>query len=601
MKKRIIAAGVLALLLTGCGIAEHPTETTAPTEVTQETQEPTIPENSLIAGEEYGLTAFDVAEGCTGILPLGDNYVILTAGGKMLLASGETLAVTGELELGFVLDASDPSIVPDENQLGYYDKVRGAYVTLNRELKEITAIQLDEDMTSTPVVSPDLLKLYYGTAEGIRVLDMTTGTSHLLRQEHRTIISLDKPLFDGSILRYTQMDENGETENCFISTADGGHVSSAYMTGAMATWGEDSFAAVLDLELPMGEVRRIFTGTRTGQLKSLNVGESWDRALIPGDGRVLLQNVAESGLALDWHDAQTGERRIFVCTGRTAIFDRAWLDGENLWLWGTGEKRLYRWNTEQYDAQQESALVTMHTLSQPDEEGLAQAEAQAAALSEKYGVSIQVVEEGNRRTGLDYGGYPDFRGEQYLQALKELDEAMSRFPEGFFASMASREDLRIRLVDDYDPAIGVTEGTGSLELGGGSLVKVSICGNIQEIFYHEMFHAMELEIQNESVKLYDWKSLNPDGMEYAESYLAWEQGRLASSDYLYAVADDYGLVSAREDRAQVFLYAMLDGQEERFESGTMQRKLKLLSSAIRDAFGWNWRSEEFLWEQYLED
>ena len=30
---------------------------------------------------------------------------------------------------------------------------------------------------------------------------------------------------------------------------------------------------------------------------------------------------------------------------------------------------------------------------------------------------------------------------------------------------------------------------------------------------------------------------------------------------LYAVADAYGLVSAREDRAQIFLYAMMDGQE----------------------------------------
>lgn len=602
MRKRTIASLLLAaLLVTGCGETDPTEDTTPSTEVTEESTEPTIPENSLITDGEYGLTAFTVEGGCTGILPLGDDHVVLTAGGKMLLVSGETLAVTGQVELGFTLYAGDPSICLGVNQMGYYDQSRGAYVTLNRELKEITAVKLNETPVAGPVASPDFLTLYYATGEGIRLLDMSTGTSHLLRQEYRTITGMDAPLFDGSILRYTQMDEDGNAENCFISTADGGHVSTAYMTGAMATWSGNDYAAVLELELPMGSVRRIFTGSRQGALKRLDVGESWDLALIPGGGNVLLQNVSGDGVALDLHDLVNGQRRIFVCTGRNEIFENAWLEDEYLWLWGNGEQTLYRWNTAEFDAQVDSTLVTMYTLGQPDEAGLAEADALADALSEAYGVPIEIVSDGSRTNGVDYSGYPDFRPEQYALALKELDTAMAKFPEGFFAAMASREDLKIQLVDDYDPAVGVSDGTGSLELGGGSTVRVSVCGHIPEIFYHEMFHAMELEIQNESVRLYDWKSLNPSGMTYAESYLAYESGELAESEYLYAVADDYGLVSAREDRAQVFLYAMLDGQEARFESDTMQRKLSLLSSAIRDAFGWRWSDQDFLWEQYLNN
>ena len=57
---------------------------------------------------------------------------------------------------------------------------------------------------------------------------------------------------------------------------------------------------------------------------------------------------------------------------------------------------------------------------------------------------------------------------------------------------------------------------------------------------------------------------------------------------------------AREDRAQIFEYAMQAGNQEVFASDTMQKKLLTVCKGIRDAFGWKKTEGAFPWEQYLE-
>ena len=57
---------------------------------------------------------------------------------------------------------------------------------------------------------------------------------------------------------------------------------------------------------------------------------------------------------------------------------------------------------------------------------------------------------------------------------------------------------------------------------------------------------------------------------------------------------------AKEDRARIFEYAMLEGSEELFASETMQKKLHQLCYCIRDAYGLRKSELTYPWEQYLE-
>ena len=54
-----------------------------------------------------------------------------------------------------------------------------------------------------------------------------------------------------------------------------------------------------------------------------------------------------------------------------------------------------------------------------------------------------------------------------------------------------------------------------------------------------------------------------------------------------------------EDRSRLFANAMMDGNEEMFASSAMQKKLRCICIAIREAYDYQEYTEIFTWEQYL--
>ena len=100
-----------------------------------------------------------------------------------------------------------------------------------------------------------------------------------------------------------------------------------------------------------------------------------------------------------------------------------------------------------------------------------------------------------------------------------------------------------------------------------------------------------------------WNTLNPKVFSYDYDYIA----NLSREDYQWTEGEDrafidiYSMSYPKEDRARIMEYAMMLGNEDCFESETMQRKLRQLCLGIRDAFGLKKSTEAFLWEQYLEE
>jgi len=156
-----------------------------------------------------------------------------------------------------------------------------------------------------PIMAEDFTTVYYCTAEGVRALDMATGNSRMLRQEHGAIVSLDGVLFGGTILRYTRQNEQGVNDTIFIRTSDGSQVYFANLNGQLATWGEN-YAAVMQLELPMGTCRQILTGDLSGTIRNLEIGDSWDTIVFPGGGMALIQSLGENGIQAELYDLSDG-------------------------------------------------------------------------------------------------------------------------------------------------------------------------------------------------------------------------------------------------------------------------------------------------------
>ena len=137
--------------------------------------------------------------------------------------------------------------------------------------------------------------------------------------------------------------------------------------------------------------------------------------------------------------------------------------------------------------------------------------------------------------------------------------------------------------------------------GGDHYIVLSIGPEMEQYFYHELCHALDAYVYGGSLIYDDWGLLNPKGFEYFGTYQNWE---VAEDDPNLvgdsrAFLDGYSMTFAREDRAQVFAFAMLEGNEELFEAPALQKKLEQMCLAIRETYGWEKLEQVLPWEQYL--
>lgn len=596
--KKLLLILLACLLLAGCA-GEEPAQTTVPvTTVPEETTLPPdtlyLPGSTLERSTGGAVRVYEADGNVTGVALLGENLLVCLDGARLQLLSGEHLEVRKERELGSGLDWNDSSLVLAQDALAYYDEATGTYVVLDENLIAAAGAEIGEKLLCKPVVSGDLATIYYATSEGIKAMEFTSGVTRLLREEYGTVLSLEGLLFEDSLLHYTRMLDDGTVEHCFVRTADGSSRHTGKFAGELHGW-SGTVSGVMELTHPMGTERwLVYGGERVEMFAS---GDGWDELLFPGEGTVILQALDQVGLTLRQYDLTTGRLTAqVVLPGQREVFTQACAEGGLIWLCG-GESRFCRWDTDA-SAASGDALEAVDTLDQWSGGVL---EARAETLSDRYGVDIAFVREEEGTVGVDYSVYPDYRSAMYTAALDALEGILQQTPGEFWYQLARKTSsgrLKIRLVDDFDPAQTMAAGEGSFSVADGEItLRVSICADMDAIFWHELWHAMEVRITSTSGKLSAWTGLNPSGFSYEELY---EPGEEAGGEYAAWFADAYGMNSAREDRAQVFMYAALEGQEARFESDAMQAKLRKLCDVIRSVYKLSGEAA-LPWEQYLNE
>lgn len=613
MKKLVIAL-LAALLLTGCTASPGDDSTSLPSE-SAATAEPTqsfyVPSTAMERSTSGAVRTYEMDCAITGLSMLDGNLLVCADGNTLYLLSGETLEVQAQRELDSTIAWNQASLVITQDRVAYFDSELDAYVILDCHLRATSTLPIGDHLDVEPVIAQDFNTIYYIDGSSIRALDLTTGSARLLRQDSGTLVSLDGLYFEDSVLRFSRLLNDGSLQTCFINAQAGTIYYTAEFQGKMVSW-DDRFAAVLELEHPLGTTSRLLSGTQDGTVQMLKTNINWDSALFPGNGQVIIQEQNQVGLTLTCYDLTDGAQISQVTMPQLfTTFTQGCSDGDRVWLWDGEGSRFYCWDMEissRNDHVADPAVFTAYaSLSQPDTEAMAVVLRRSQTYSEQYGVQISFVEDGNRSEGLDYSGYLDYRPDFYAAALEALADTLRTLPDGFLAGIgdsAGSGRLQIHLVDDFDPETGIGTGTGSINVTDGQLIiRVSMCQDLPEIFYHELFHIMEVQMRNTGDGLKDWDDLNPSGFSYAESYADYEAGLLEDSMFLNTdkgfFADSYSLVNGREDRAQIFLYAMLDAQSFRFRSQPMQAKLSKLCQLIRSTYGIA-ADASLPWEQYLQ-
>lgn len=609
--KRMLAAMIAVLLLAGCATdAGGPTgSSTVDTGCTDPTAPSVYTGVSRIRAETEGridayvLPTLDY----TGMAFFEGNILLFSQNGSvttLTMVSAEDLSVRATAALDCALDPNSTQIRFGSHRIGYYDSSAGVIVFLDNTLRETGQVELPEDIMGLPVMSEDLERIYYCTASDIRVLDLQTGISRLLKQHTCAEQSLRGLCFDETVLVCTLTDADGDVSTAYISTKNGAALLSEPGEMAFYAYEDRYFAPRIN-----GTAQELLFGVHDGETRNLIPAKSHlsVQPVLELDGVVAFPE--ENGcFGMDFYDLSTGKRTASVMLPAMVFPGQLLGQAGNTSLWflahdqQTQENVLCHWDLSGSTLSDETVYANVHyTADSPDEAGLAQANARANELGDAYGLDIRIWQDAvSESCGLVLE--PEYQVSAILRELQVLENALSRFPEDFFRQLAagtSNGALHLCIVRSIQNGNGSLSGAQAW-LKSESFLYLAAGSGLEQSFYHQLSHAIDSRVLVESTLYDDWKKLNPEGFNYDSRYDI-ALGNTDPCPYPDAFIDTYAMASAADDRASVFEYAMRPDASYAFSSEIMQSKLLRMCRAIRDAFGMKKYTEILPWEQYLSE
>lgn len=609
---------LLCLLLCGCSAEAPETDSEVPNAAETSVTE-TSPvsmydaENPLETQYQGGLKVYPLTmRKVRGIRALDDSLLAFSGYGSttLTLLTGDGLTITAQTTLDFDLSPDDASVQLGNGTISYYDPVQQASIVMNERLKEIRRIPVDEAITGSPILSSDRNTLYYCTAEAILAWNLETGIHRTIKELSYEVQELTGLHWNDTVLQCRIQD--GETlETIFLSTETGQILSQQNGDVFLTTEGEQYYAA-----LPVSSLEMLVFGSASDSPRVLYPEDlAATNFYLPHNHAVITASItADQCTTLRFYELGTGIRRAELSLDLLQM-PKAIVSGSNGVIYilvydpASDQDTIYRWNVtaEVFSANADCTAVYTDSYSGEDSgnpAALAQCQAYAAQLSEKYGIQILVWEDALKTQPWDYEFQAETLPRVLLQELDLLDQRLGQYPQAVLNKTASHfSSLSICLVRE----ITGTAAQGSLNTATGvqyldgtdAYVAISVGKYSEQALYHELYHVMETHILNESSALDLWSDLNPKDFSYTYDYSTPESAQAYLESGSQAFVDIYAMSFPKEDRARTLEKAMLPGNSQLFQSEILQAKLTALCEGIRQAYGLRKSEETFLWEQYL--
>lgn len=597
--KHILLCVALAALLLGCG-AESP-QSTLDTTQSQPTPavEPTEPAGTrdlehTISGQTDGavLAYAPQIENATALATMGTYTLIFSGESTTTLTclAGENRYVNASRELNVLLSPDMPSVLVNDKGISYYDGSN--LIFLGTNLKEVSHFSLPDTLVGEPAVTDDRSRVYYCTENTLWELTTETGIHRKVKEISQTFASTGKLLLNGTVLECT-LESGGQL---FLDTQTGLTLWQGEEAVPVTGWADNWFARVDEglLELCVYEM----DGQEQMLMPRDNRSDGW---YLPENGYWL----TASDLAC--YDLASG-RMISSLTMEAGVLDVAEESQGRIWLL-TEEGTVFCWDPAALPSGDDTIYSSpRYTLYATDPQGYETLQALAEELKQRYQVTVLFGLNAIAVQDEDYTLTGEYLVPILQEELEKLEQWLSVFPEGMLK--AAVEDttggtLYICLVRQIvgTPESGITDTVGATQFwyGDDSYVALAVGQENGRELYHQLYHAMETRMLSKSNACYEWDGLNPKDFAYDYSYVlnqSREDDRWVEENRYFI--DRYSMSFPREDRAQIFAYAMVEGNESYFESAAMQKKLLAICKGFREAYDLKKSPETFLWEQYLE-
>lgn len=278
------------------------------------------------------------------------------------------------------------------------------------------------------------------------------------------------------------------------------------------------------------------------------------------------------------------------------------------------------WNLDHPESQSgDNGIYKRPVMAADDSAELSRLKSMADTMSRQYDIEIYVGED----CPTQLFGYRAQRMTDVpviQRALMILNQALERYPDGFFTQLANERQGRLKfyILGNFFPDDGDSlETTVGLFTQEDSQQYISLNAlnpdQMESLIYHEVTHAIDNKlfgISNQTYHSPQWDALNPPGFSYDFNYQ--DNARQPGRDYIYGMSlysenpteayfiDNYSRSYPTEDWARIMEYAM--GRypwENCFTETHLRDKLDYISRDIRYNFDTSRWPEITWWERAL--
>lgn len=580
--KRLLLVLLAICLLTGCAEKKE-----KETKAQPEESAGWYDENNQLEMDTVGaVRSYSLQTGTvTDVLLIGDNVLLVEQ------ADATKLTVM-EREEGIILAQTTlpknaTGLQSVNNAVAYYLPEEKEAVYLDQSLQPFNKVKLPDTAEGTPVFSPDCTQIYYCAGQDIKSFDVNMGVSRPVRSHPCKSQTLTGIHFDGKVLQCSLETDEDPAGVCYISAETGELLSRDKNISLLVSERDRYIAFRMD-----GVVQQYVCGTLEGDPASLILPEYVTAVPMIQSKGLLTYHVNGMGATeLHYYDTESGLKTGFVSlVGIGTIVDTI-DDSAGVWLLTDTEdgQVLHYWSLNLSPVLDENVYAgPLYTAENPDKDGLKACKERAEEIAEPHYVYIQIWDNALRSPeGYEVTG--EYQTEAIDAVLDQLEQTLARYPDRFFYKCTSGI-LRINIVRS------ISTGAASLQFRGTTdpYIVLTVDCNVQEEFDKAMGYVVNSRVMAKSPLFDNWSDLNPEGFVYGETiddaYIS-EEGQ--------AFADEASMKSVTDDRAILFAEAMKADNGQMFQSPVMQTKLNQLCLGIRDAWGWEEKSDVFPWEQYL--
>jgi hypothetical protein len=593
VKKWIVIVLVLLLILSGCG-AKPDVQTDVGNDHSQtETDQPQMvslydPNHQAEKATNGAVRAYLLGDGSyTGLMDFGGKLLVISQGGEMTLLQGEL----GEISATAATDLSESwgstDLCTNGQSGAYYVSERNEVVLLNERLQVSARIPLPEDAQGKPLIQLKRSEIIYCTEGQIRAIQIQTGVSRMVRSHDAVMQELLGSFFDDSMLACMVVDRQGNQNILYLDAQTGQELDHK------ATWNRlQTYEKSYYLQMPQSEGGQVVFGKRDEEMMRLDAPEQQMFPAMAFQGAVGCTS-SDTGLIVSYYDLETGLMTAQVTlAGHESLTDVV-CDGNFLWL--LADKTLYRWDIQKSPVQDETVYTSqMYTEEAPDAEGLAACRSRADALESRYGFTLELYRDA-QENGSRFGAKTEYQTGPINQALDGMEKVLAKLPEGFLGITG---DIRVSLVRSLED-----NKVSEVYWKGGACHIILAGTDIEEDLMLAIGAAVDTRVLGNSFDYDTWDDLNPWWFDYTYDYEENlnrnnPENCLEGSNRYFT--DEIAMSFPTEDRARLFANALMEDNGEMFEASPIQKKLRAVCIAIREAYDYRKGTQIFTWEQYLK-